>query len=172
MKSKRTATMEIWLLRHAAAEEASESGRDADRRLTPEGEKRARAVAGGLASLEPAIELVLTSPYRRARQTAEPAARELGLERRLRESRALEPGRDPQEILEEIREEAAAGVLLVGHEPHLGALLGRLVAGRPALTLPMKKAAVAHVDWDGTGAGDLRALLPPRILERLGSRRG
>jgi phosphohistidine phosphatase len=172
MKSKRTATMEIWLLRHAAAEEASESGRDADRRLTPEGEKRARAVAGGLASLEPAIELVLTSPYRRARQTAEPAARELGLERRLRESRALEPGRDPQEILEEIREEAAAGVLLVGHEPHLGALLGRLVAGRPAQTLPMKKAAVAHVDWDGTGAGDLRALLPPRILERLGSRRG
>ena len=147
MKSKRSASMEIWLLRHAMAEETSESGRDADRRLTPDGEKRARAVAAALASLEPAIALVLTSPYRRARQTADPAARELGLERRLRETRALEPGRDPQEVLEEIREEEVSGVLLVGHEPHLGALLGRLVAGRPALTLPLTKAAVAHVEW-------------------------
>jgi phosphohistidine phosphatase len=160
--------MEIWLLRHAAAEDTSDSGRDADRRLTPEGEKRARAVAAGLASLEPGIEQVWTSPYRRARQTAEPAASALGLTRRLRESRALEPGRDPQEILEEIREASVAGVLLVGHEPHLGALLGRLVAGRPALTLPLKKAGAARVDWDGTGAGELRAYLPPRVLERLG----
>ena len=159
--------MEIWLLRHAAAEEASESGRDADRKLTAEGEKRARAVARGLASLKPAIELVLSSPYRRALQTAEPAARELGLSRHLRETRALEPGRDPQEVLEEVRAEATKGVLLVGHEPHLGALLGRLLAGRPLLTVALKKAAVARVEWDGTGAGDLRALLPPRVLERL-----
>ena len=161
--------MEVWLLRHAAAEERSESGRDADRALTPEGEKRARAVACGLAALEPSIELVLTSPYRRARETADLAARALGLSRRLRESRALEPGRDPQEVLEEIRAEPAAGILLVGHEPHLGMLLGRLVTGRPLLTLPLKKAAVARVEWDGTGAGELRALLPPRILERLGA---
>src|SRR5678815_160430 len=154
--------MEIWLLRHAAAEESSSSGKDADRALTAEGEKRARAVARGLASLEPEVERVLTSPYRRARQTAEPAARELGLEGALRESRALEPGRDPQEILDEIREDAS-GVLLVGHEPHLGALLGRLVAGRPLLTLPLRKAAAARLDWDGTGPADLRAMLPAPI---------
>ena len=159
--------MEVWLLRHAAAEDASESGRDSDRALTPEGVKRARAVARGLATLEPRIEVIVTSPYRRARQTAEPAARELHLEERLQESRALEPGRDPQEILDEIRAGDAAGVLLVGHEPHLGALLGRLIAGRPFLTVPLKKAAVARVEWDGTGAGELRALLPPKLLERL-----
>jgi phosphohistidine phosphatase len=162
--------MEIWLLRHAAAEESSSSGKDSDRELTAEGEKRARAVARGLASLEPEIERVLTSPYRRARQTAEPAARELALERALRESRAPEPGRDPQEILDEIREEAS-GVLLVGHEPHLGALLGRLVAGRPLLTLPIRKAAAARLDWDGTGPADLRAILPAPILEKLHPRR-
>jgi phosphohistidine phosphatase len=162
--------MEIWLLRHAAAEETSESGKDSDRRLTAEGEKRARAVARGLAALDPGIERVLTSPYRRARQTADPAARELGLERGLAETRALEPGRDPQEILEEIRSEEAEGWLLVGHEPHLGALLGRLVAGRPLLTIPLKKAAVARLDWDGTGPAELRALLPARVLEKLGAR--
>ena len=157
--------MDIWILRHAMAEERSVSGRDADRELTPDGLRRAERVARGLAALEPSIELVLTSPYRRARQTAEPAARSLGLARHLRETRALEPGREPGEILEEVRAEEAAGVLLVGHEPHLGALLGTLVAeGR--FQLPLKKAAVAWVALDG-GAGTLKALLPARVLERI-----
>jgi len=163
--------MEIRLLRHAAAEEKSTSGKDADRALTTEGERRARGVARGLAWLEPGIDRIVASPYRRARQTAEPAARELHLEESLTESRALEPGRDPEEILEEIRAEGGKGVLLVGHEPHLGALLGRLVAGRPLLTLPLRKAAVARLDWDGRGPAGLRALLPARILEKLGDTR-
>ena len=147
------------------AEERSASGRDSDRELTPDGLRRAERVARGLAALEPSIELVLTSPYPRARQTAEPAARSLGLARNLRETRALEPGRDPSEILEEVRAEEVAGVLLVGHEPHLGALLGILVAeGR--VQLPLKKAAAAWVAFED-GAGTLKALLPARVLERI-----
>jgi phosphohistidine phosphatase len=157
--------MDIWLLRHAIAEEVSASGRDADRGLTSDGLRRAERVARGLAALEPAIDLVLTSPYRRARQTAEPAARALGLARRLRETRALEPGRDPREILDEVRAEDAAGVLLVGHEPHLGALLGILVAEGRAV-LPLKKAAAAWIALED-GAGTLKALLPARVLERI-----
>jgi phosphohistidine phosphatase len=164
--------MEIWLLRHAAAEERSVSGRDEDRTLTEDGHRRARAVARGLAALEPGIELVLTSPFHRARQTAEPVARTLHLSGRLRETRALEPERDPEEILEEIRAEDVSGVLLVGHQPHLGALLGRLVSGGPGLEVPMKKAALARLAWSGSGAGSLKALLPARVLERLASGRG
>jgi phosphohistidine phosphatase len=159
--------MEIWLLRHAAAEDRSSSGRDSDRTLTEDGHKRAREVARGLAALEPGIELVLTSPYARARQTAEPAARALKLGDRLRETAALEPDRDPEDILGEVRAEKVGAVLLVGHEPHLGALLGRLVAGRHGLTIPMKKAAVARLSWEGSGAASLRALLPARVLARI-----
>jgi phosphohistidine phosphatase len=159
--------MEIWLLRHAAAEDRAASGRDSDRTLTEDGHRRAREVARGLASLEPEIELVLTSPYWRARQTAEPAAQALKLSARLRETRALEPDRDPSEILEEIKAEGVESVLLVGHEPHLGALLGRLVAGAPGVEIAMKKASVARVVWSGSGAGSLRALLPPKVLEKL-----
>lgn len=161
--------MEIWLLRHAAAEERASSGRDADRTLTEDGHKRAREVARGLAALEPGIELVLTSPYARARQTAEPAARALKLGGTLRETAALEPDRDPDEILDEVRSEKAGSVLLVGHEPHMGALLGRLVFGRAGHAIPMKKAALARVSWEGSGAGSLRALLPPKVLALLGS---
>ena len=162
--------MEIWLLRHAVAEETAESGRDADRTLTEDGHKRARDVARGLAELEPGLELVLTSPYARARQTAEPAARALRLAGKLRETQALEPSSDPQEILDELLAEKAGSVLLVGHEPHLGALLGRLVAGRPGIEIPMKKAAVARLTWNGSGAAALRALLPAKVLARLASK--
>jgi phosphohistidine phosphatase len=157
--------MDIWLLRHAAAEERSASGGDADRELTPAGARRAERVARGLAALEPDIDVVLTSPYRRARQTAEFAARALGLEGALRETLALEPDRDPAEILEELAAEESRSALLVGHEPHLGVLLGLLVGGE-RLALPLKKAAVAWVEREGR-EGTLKALLPPRVLERI-----
>jgi phosphohistidine phosphatase len=158
--------MEIWLLRHAEAEDRASSGRDADRALTEDGEDRARKVARGLSTLKPSIDAIWSSPYRRARQTAEPAARELGLE--LSETRALEPDRDPEEVLEELRHGGAESVLLVGHEPHMGALLGTLVAGRDGPAMPMKKAAVARLVWDGRGRAALKALLPPKVLEAMG----
>ena len=161
--------MEIWLLRHAVAEDRAKSGRDADRELTEDGHKRARDVARGLAELEPGIELVLTSPYVRARQTAEPAAKALRLASKLRETGSLEPASDPQEILDEVRAEKVEAVLLVGHEPHLGTLLGRLVSGRAGLEMPMRKAAVARLTWTGSGPATLRALLPAGVLARLGS---
>jgi phosphohistidine phosphatase len=164
--------VELWLLRHAAAEDRAASGRDEDRALTEEGRERARGVARGLAALDPGIDAILTSPFRRARETAEPAAKALDLAVRLRPSRALEPDRDPDEILAEVRESGRESVLLVGHEPHLGALLGRLIAGRPGLSVPMKKASVARVAWDGSGLATLRALLPPKVLEALSRKRG
>lgn len=161
--------MEIWLLRHAVAEDRSTSGRDADRTLTEDGHRRARGLARGLAALEPGIALILCSPYARARQTAEPVARALKLSSSLRETRALEPERDPDDVLAEVRSEGVESVLLVGHEPHMGALLGRLVAGRPGLAMPMKKAALARLSWEGSGRATLRALLPARVLELVGS---
>ena len=160
--------MEIWLLRHAAADERASSGGDEDRALTPEGARQAKAVAQGLAALEPKIDLILTSPYRRARETAEAVARTLGLEEKLRESRALEPGRDPSGILEELETEEGAAVLLVGHQPYLGALLGRLVSGNDQMEIPLKKGAVAWVSMKSARAGELRALLPAEFLARLG----
>ena len=88
----------------------------------------------------------------------------------MRETSSLEPDRDPEEILAEVREEKVEAVLLVGHEPHLGALLGRLLFGKPGgPSIPMKKAAVARLEWGGSGEAALKALLPARILGRIGS---
>jgi phosphohistidine phosphatase len=155
--------MDVWLLRHAEAEDRAASGRDSDRALTPEGEARAQAVARGLALLEPEISRIVTSPYRRARETAAAAAKALRI-REVSESRALEPERDPEEILTEVAD-SGGDVLLVGHQPHLGALLGRLIGG--SAEFPMKKAAVARVTVAGRWSGTLRAYLPPSVLERI-----
>jgi len=159
----------IYIVRHAiAAERGEKYPDDAKRPLTHDGIARMRQAVRGFSTLDPGIDLVLTSPYVRARQTAEPVVKALRLSGKLRETQALEPSSDPQEILDEVRGEKAKAILLVGHEPHLGALLGRLVAGSPGLEIPMRKAAVARLVWDGSGAATLKALLPAKVLARVG----
>lgn len=163
--------MELWLLRHAEAEERSASGRDEDRRLTDSGLKQAEAAGRGIAAASKGISLVLTSPYRRAWQTAEAAARALGIEA-LRSTRALEPDRDPDEVLSLIREKGEDAVLLVGHAPLLGHLLGRLVSGDSDADVPLSKASAAWLTLgENVRRARLRALLPAKILERLARRR-
>ena len=160
--------MDLWLLRHAAAEDRARSGRDADRPLTDEGRRQARSAGEALRRLEPDVDRVWTSPYRRARETAEAAAAALGLEKTLHETSSLEPSADPSDVLEELRSQGARGALLVGHAPHLGLLLGRLVSGGKGSEVPLKKAGLAWLRWDETDSAELRALVPPRVRERLG----
>ena len=93
----------------------------------------------------------------------------LGKEEEIAQSRALEPERDPEEILVEITR-GEGDALLVGHQPHLGALLGMLIAGR-GVEIAMKKASVARVTIEGRWSGTLRAYLPPRILEALAAKK-
>ena len=163
--------VELWLLRHAEAEDRPASGRDEDRRLTPDGLKAAAASGRGLAAVSHGIGLVLTSPYERARQTAQAAAKALGGVE-LRQTRTLEPERDPGKILSEIEDVEAEAVLLVGHAPLLGHLLGQLVSGQPDGDIPLSKASAAWVSIGGShGRARLRAFLPAPLLERLGRRR-
>jgi phosphohistidine phosphatase len=155
--------MDVWLLRHALAEDAAPSGRDADRRLTPAGAARASAVARGLAKMASGIEAVLTSPYRRAKETAEPAAKALGVP--VTESRALEPGHSPDEVLKQLAVSSWEQVLLVGHEPLLGSIVGVVVFGDEDHAIPLKKAQLAHLRWSPGEAGKLKALIPAKMLE-------
>lgn len=160
--------MDIWLLRHAAAQERAPSGRDEDRELTPEGFARAAAVGRGLAALSPPIVVVLTSPLIRARQTAEASATALGLEAP-RPWTGLLPGTDPSRTIQELAREGWRSVLLVGHQPLLGALVGLLLFGDARQEIPLRKAAVARLNWTPGGSGTLEGFVPPEILERLGS---
>jgi phosphohistidine phosphatase len=160
------AAVDVWILRHAKAQDRAASGRDADRALTPDGTRRAEAVGRGLAALSPSIEAILSSPYRRARETAEAAARALGIEEVI-ESRALEPSRNPSEAASELASNSWGSVLVVGHQPHLGSLVGLLALGDASQEIPLRKSGVAFVSWKPGAPGRLEAFLPPKFLEVL-----
>jgi phosphohistidine phosphatase len=141
--------MEIWVLRHAKAEEAGPATSDEQRHLTPGARKSMRSVAEAIARLEPKLDAILTSPLLRARQTAEPVARALGQRDLLIETESLSPGADPKEILREIEKRRLGSALLVGHMPHLGRLLGYLLTGRSNTLIEIRKAALARIEFDG-----------------------
>ena len=159
--------MEIWVLRHAKAEEGGPGTSDEERELTAGGHETMRSVARAIARLEPKLDAILTSPLVRARQTAEPVARALSLEDELIESDALVPDADPKEILREIGKRGFSRAMVVGHMPHLGRLLGYLLTGRPDTSIDIKKAALARIQFDGDAPkppGTLTFLLTAKEL--------
>lgn len=162
--------MLIHLLRHAEAEAASPTGRDEDRRLTDAGTRRMKAVAKGIARLAPGYDVALVSPLVRARQTAQPVVAACRFEGELVETRSLLPGADPDEVLRELVRRKPRCVLLVGHQPHLGRLFGRLLTGRDGLEVPMKKASLASFESGADPSTDpceLRLYLTAKVLEEL-----
>lgn len=152
----------IYIVRHAIAEEVAADGRDESRALTPEGRKKMKKAARGLAALDVAPARLFSSPLVRARETAEILAGELGgLEVELTDT--LAPGVD-ERALTRLVDATPVGddVMLVGHEPDLSSMLAYWLTGsRGGFETDFKKGAVACLAID---------LLPPRgkaILEWL-----
>ena len=95
--------MQIYLLRHGIAEDASPGQADADRALTPEGMKRLREILKRARTASVSPTMIVTSPYVRARQTAEMAAEILGYTEELVPSVKLVPMASPVETWAEVR---------------------------------------------------------------------
>ena len=143
--------MEIYLLRHGIAEDQSPTQQDAHRALTSEGVARLREVLTTVAKAGNAPQLILTSPYVRARQTAEIAREILKVKQDMVETHALTPMAQPREAWEEIRAlRSESSILLASHEPLMGQLLGFLL-GVPGLQVEFKKGAIARVDVNSFG---------------------
>jgi phosphohistidine phosphatase len=158
-------TVEVYLFRHGIAEEGRPGQPDQDRALVPEGRRKLREVlkVAKAAGLEPG--LILSSPYRRARQTAEVAVAALGYKGEVVLSPTLVPGGDPAEVWAELRAFREGQVLLVSHEPLCGRLLGYMV-GAPEFFVDYRKGALARIDLLHTGSsprGVLQWLLTPRL---------
>lgn len=158
--------MEILLLRHGIAEDARPGQPDADRALTREGKQKLRTLLRRLARAGVRPALVVTSPYLRARQTAEIARDVLAPDAMIVPARALAPGSTPQEAWEEIRLYAnQPSVLCASHEP-LCSELAAFLLGAPGLGIDFKKGALMRIDLDGVGPrprGTLRWFVIPRL---------
>lgn len=137
--------MNLVLVRHAEAVERGMPGMaDEDRPLTPQGAKRFKKAAKGLARLVPRPALILTSPLPRARRTAELAAKEWG-KVKVVDAEALASG-DFEALARDTPPGKDAWVVWVGHEPHLSSFLARLLGAANSGALPFGKGGAALVD--------------------------
>ena len=163
--------MRVILFRHgiAGARDASRWPDDAARPLTLRGENRSRLAAEGLRRVEKKVDRILTSPFKRAERTARILGEVLGIER-LDTLAALAPGGSQAKLLEAIGSlPRSHTIILVGHEPDLGAFAGHLLF-KTGASLPLKKAGACAIRCDGVvraGAATLEWLVPPRLLLRV-----
>jgi phosphohistidine phosphatase len=158
---------ELYLIRHGLAEERGEAWPDDSKRpLTADGISSMRKEARGLARLGVALDVVLSSPLVRARQTAELVAAGLDPRPSLLNVDSLAPDGSYAAVMSDRDKPARkTRIALVGHEPAIGELAARLIGSRHALEF--KKGAVCRIDVDElppVGPGDLRWMLTPKIL--------
>jgi phosphohistidine phosphatase len=170
--------MELVVIRHAIAEDKErweKTGKpDARRPLTSRGRLRMRQNLRGMTVVVPEIDVLATSPYTRARATAQLVARAYGGAKAVRVS-ALAAGGDREEFLEWLREQGEAEtVAIVGHEPDLGLLISWLLASPLNHFIELKKGGMCLLTWDSApseGKAWLQWLLTPSQLRRIGRRR-
>jgi len=158
--------MQLFVIRHAVAEDAEPGQADAARELTRAGEARLRRAVRGLRALEIRFERILTSPWRRAAQTAgllAPIANDGPIATDL----LTQPPRAELLALIAERNETTA---VVGHEPWLGELVAWLAFGdtRHGDALVIKKAGVVWLEGTAVPGGmQVRASIPPKLLRAI-----
>ncbi len=158
--------MELAVIRHAVAEPHGPDLPDAERALTKEGRKKFRAAVDGMRALDLRFDRVLHSPLRRAVETADLLAPLIDGDTEVTDWLARPPGPELVGLLA-----GTERVALVGHEPWLSELVAMLVVGTGASSSRFilgKGSATLLEGIPTVGAMHLRALLPCRVLRRVG----
>jgi phosphohistidine phosphatase len=162
--------MNLYILRHGLAAERTIPGfkQDRDRPLTTEGQKKTRRTAVLLRSLGLSFDVILTSPFVRADQTATIVADVLKAKKKLKASPHLTPKGKHSDLVDELNHwpKPLQEVLLVGHEPALSRLISILVLGKPGLALELKKGGLCKLEIPTLRFGrcaTLQWLLTPKL---------
>jgi phosphohistidine phosphatase len=164
--------MDVYLVRHAigAQRDSARWPDDSERPLTPDGAARFERAARGLRRVVPEVDVVLTSPYVRAWQTAEILEREAGWPAPERAAE-LEASRATVDAVDLLRRRASGSVALVGHEPNLSSLASLLLAGdQHTVAIELKKGAAILLTVSPEvrpGSALLRWSATPKILRTL-----
>ncbi|MGA8540117.1 MAG: histidine phosphatase family protein [Terriglobales bacterium] len=161
--------MFLYFLRHASAGQSLISPKkDEKRGLDKDGIEQCGYIGRALAALGVQVEIIVSSPLKRATQTAALVGNEMGHEGKLVTDNALRPQgtfADFQKMLEKYSRLESA--MVVGHNPNLGEFLGRVVCeGGCEAVIELKKGAVAKVEMR-RNSGSLSWCITPRILRTL-----
>lgn len=159
--------MELFLVRHAPAEEAAPRQKDPTRRLTSDGRARFTRAVKGLRALDVRFDKLCHSPWLRATETADLLSPLLHGEAETLVLTALAAA-PTEALLANLQGERVA---VVGHEPWLSELASLLLVGDASLApkLPLKKGGLLWLEGEAKAGGmTLRAALPPKVLRSLG----
>jgi phosphohistidine phosphatase len=169
--------MNLYILRHGLAVEPGTSGypKDSERPLTPKGERKLRKITEAMKGLGLCFDLILSSPYVRARQTAEILAEGLRLRKRLECNEVLTPGGSTRHLVDSLKhwDPSPENVLLVGHEPYLSELISLLISGETGLSVLMKKGGLCKLSTNSLHHGrcaTLEWLLTPKQMALMTSK--
>jgi len=156
--------MNLYLMRHADAGLPRENPvLDAKRALVKDGKEQCMLMAAMLGAFKVQVDVILSSPLKRAMQTAQLVGTELGFEGKVEVSQAMAMDASYSDFLRMLAKYSdREGVLAVGHNPNLFTFLGRLVTGNGGANLRMRKGSVARVDLD-RHPPQLQWLIDPRI---------
>jgi phosphohistidine phosphatase len=168
--AKPPAKMDLFILRHGeAGNRMTVVEEDSERSLTPEGRIEMQKIARSLKVMGLQANRVITSPLRRARETAEITAKTLKIPI-LEEWTELKPnGSKPALYRKLARLEQNSGLILVGHEPYLSSMIGEII-GTVEDRIILKKGGFGKVritSFTPRISGELRWLLTPKILARM-----
>jgi phosphohistidine phosphatase len=149
--------MNLYFLRHGLAVEPGTQGfhKDSERPLTDKGERKLQKIARGMEAMELRFDLVLSSPYLRATQTARIMVKAMKWKGRFEIVDELAPSGSPRKLVDLLNhiEPSPADVLLVGHEPWLSEFMAQLVSENSTASLTMKKGGLGLVTTDSLTAG-------------------
>jgi phosphohistidine phosphatase len=139
--------VDLFILRHATAgSPRKDEYQDEERSLTTEGIEEAAGVAGWIAEQDWSFDLIATSPLSRARETAAIVAAAVGTPEKLVFWEELRPGKSRDVLIYRLDEAGgAATVLIVGHEPCLSSLIGRIVAANEDAHFTLGKCGMAKI---------------------------
>jgi phosphohistidine phosphatase len=160
--------MEIYLMQHG---EAYSEDQDPERSLTPNGEEQIHSTGKALKKLGVDVDLMVSSPKKRARQTAEIVAGELGYSKEgIEITETLEPLAPSEDLIANLRRFGDRGkVLLAGHLPSLGKIASGLVSEGGDVSVYFEMGGLCRIDVEAlpTQKGDLRWILSPAHLRLL-----
>src|SRR5579864_135099 len=157
--------MIIYFVRHASAgQKKLNPKKDEKRPLDSEGVHQCTQMGRILATLDTSVETVISSPLKRATQTAALVANEIGYEGKLNVESALRPEAKYEQFRDMLRKYAKAdSMMVVGHNPNFSQFLGHLIAENGLRAhVDMKKGAVAKLETEQKRFV-LQWLLTPRV---------
>jgi phosphohistidine phosphatase len=159
--------MNLYLVRHSEAQAIGGMIlRDADRPLSPKGERDAAIVGRLLATVDPSVRTIGCSPLERARQTAEIVASQFPTPPVVHPWPVLEPGMTLRDVLAQVTEQEDSSLILIAHQPDITEFLCWLVADGPA-EIAFPPGSVASVLVSATGGARLQWIVTPALVSLL-----